>query len=61
MKKILGLFVLLLFCFSCAKENNLIPNIPVNFSSPLTDPRLSRLSAVGGAVMVSGGIAGIII
>ena len=61
MKKVLGLLVVVFFCISCAKENNLIPNIPVNFSSPLTDPRLSRLSAVGGAVMVSGGVAGIII
>lgn len=39
-----------------------MPNIPVNFSSPLTDPRLSRLSTAGGAVEISGyGIAGLII
>ncbi len=61
MRKIIGLFLVILLCISCAKENNLIPNIPVNFSSPLTDPRLSRLSAVGGAAIVNGGIAGIII
>ena len=61
MKKILGLLVVVFFCMSCAKENNLIPNVPVNFSSPLTDPRLSRLSAPGGAVTVNGGVAGIII
>lgn len=61
MKSIGGLFFVLLFCMSCAKENNLIPNIPVNFSSPLTDPRLSRISTAGGAVTVNGGVAGIII
>ncbi len=61
MKKILGLLVVIFFCFSCAKENNLIPNIPVNFSSPLTDPRLSRLSTTGGAVTINGGVAGIVI
>lgn len=47
---------------SCAKENNIVPNIPVNFSSPLTDPRLSRLSTAGGAVEITGyGVAGLII
>ena len=61
MNRLLGLMVVMFFFASCAKENNLIPNIPVNFSAPLTDPRLSRLSAAGGAVMVSGGVAGIII
>ena len=62
MKKYIGLFLVVLFCISCAKENNLIPNIPVNFSSPLTDPRLSRLSTAGGAVSITGyGIAGLII
>ena len=47
---------------SCAKENDIVPNVPVNFSSPLTDPRLSRLSTAGGAVALTGyGVAGIII
>ena len=61
MRRFLGLLMFVLFCTSCAKEDNLIPNVPVNFSSPLTDPRLSRLSTAGGAVTVNGGIAGIII
>ena len=61
MRRILGLSLVMFFCISCAKENNLIPNVPVNFSSPLTDPRLSRLSTAGGAVTVNGGIAGIVI
>jgi len=56
-----GLAMLILLSASCAKENYL-PNVPVNFSSPLTDPRLSRLSTAGGAVSLTGyGIAGLII
>lgn len=61
MKRFFGFLILIFLCTSCAKENNLIRNIPVNFTSPLTDPRLSRLSTAGGAVMVSGGVSGIII
>ena len=39
-----------------------MPNVPLNFSAPLTDPKLSRLSAAGGAVEFTGyGVAGIII
>ncbi len=39
-----------------------MPNVPVNFNSPLSDPRLSRLSTPGGAVSLTGhGVAGIII
>lgn len=54
---------LCLFFFSCGKSNvGAIPNIPVNFSAPLSDPRLSRLSAAGGAVVIEGyGVSGIII
>lgn len=54
--------MLTLLFTSCAKEENLIPDIPVNFSAPLTDPRLSRLSSAGGVVTMSGyGVAGIVI
>jgi nitrite reductase/ring-hydroxylating ferredoxin subunit len=62
MKRYWGLVLVILFCTSCAKDENLIPNLPVNFSAPLTDPRLSRLSTAGGAVSLTGyGVAGIII
>ncbi|TDQ10357.1 Rieske (2Fe-2S) protein [Pedobacter metabolipauper] len=54
--------LLLLALAGCGKETDLIPNVPVNFSAPLTDPRLIRLSSPGGAVALSGhGVAGIII
>jgi nitrite reductase/ring-hydroxylating ferredoxin subunit len=62
MKRYWGLVLVILFCASCAKDENLIPDLPVNFSAPLTDPRLSRLSTAGGAVSLTGyGVAGIII
>ncbi len=56
---IAAVFLLLL---SCAKEQHYMPDMPVNFSSPLTDPRLSRLNSPGGAVVINGhGIAGLIL
>ncbi len=60
--KFLGLFLMYLLFASCGKDNNVLPNVPVNFSSPLTDPHLSRLTAIGGAVTINNyGIAGLII
>jgi nitrite reductase/ring-hydroxylating ferredoxin subunit len=62
MNRLIGLFLIVLLGTACAKEENLIPDLPVNFSAPLTDPRLSRLSVAGGAVSLTGyGVAGIII
>jgi len=62
MKKLCGLLLVLALFASCAKEQNLIPDYPVNFSKPITDPSLNRLSSPGGAVSFSGyGVAGIII
>jgi len=54
---------LCLFFLSCGKTNvGAIPYAQVNFSAPLSDPRLSRLSAIGGAVTIDGyGVAGLII
>jgi len=46
---------------SCGKSGDYIPTVPVNFSAPLSDPRLSALSSYGGAVYITGGVAGIII
>lgn len=62
MKRLIGVLFIAMLGVSCAKEENLIPDYPVNFSAPLTDPRLSRLSSPGGAVSINGyGVAGIII
>ncbi|MBC7419014.1 MAG: hypothetical protein H7325_12785 [Pedobacter sp.] len=55
------LICLFLFC-GCGKAQDFIPDVPVNFTAPLTDPRLSPLNTVGGAVIINGyGVSGIII
>jgi len=62
MKRIPGICMLLLIFASCGKGDRAIPNVPVSFSAPLTDPRLLRLSSPGGAVLINGhGVAGLII
>jgi nitrite reductase/ring-hydroxylating ferredoxin subunit len=61
--KAVGLVVICLFFFSCGKtDNSYVPDVPVNFQSPLSDPRLSNLTVAGGAVLISGyGVCGLII
>lgn len=61
--KVKGLAILLLFFLaSCAKVDDFIADVPVNFSAPLTDPRLNRLSSIGGAAVIDGhGIAGLLV
>lgn len=62
MRNLFGFLLVVLLVTSCGKEESLVPDYPVNFSAPLTDPRLSRLSTAGGAVSFNGyGVAGIII
>ena len=48
---------------ACGKtDNSYIPDTPVNFQAPLSDPRLSNLSVAGGAVIINGyGVCGLII
>jgi len=60
-RQITGLWLLILSIWGCAKEN-VLPDLPVNFSAPISDPRLNRLSTGGGAVAINGyGLAGLII
>jgi hypothetical protein len=57
-----GVLLLITVLAGCGKENLVIPNVPVNFSAQLTDPRLIRLSSPGGAVALNNyGVAGIVI
>lgn len=52
----------LLLCTGCGKSNqDYIPSVPVSFSAPLSDPRLAALNSYGGAVLITGGVAGIIL
>jgi len=61
LNRFLGLIMAVMLCVSCGKED-FLPDIPVNFSAPLTDPRLNRISIAGGSVVIDGyGIAGLII
>ena len=62
-KKLTLILLLCLVFLSCGKTNqDAIPYVQVNFSAPLSDPRLSRLSVSGGAVTVDGyGVCGLII
>src|SRR5215217_1561733 len=62
MKFALGTLVVVFLLVGCGKERLNIPNVPVNFSWQLTDPRLIRLSSPGGAVILDNyGVAGIVI
>jgi len=61
-RKVLAVFLLVLFISACGKERNNIPNIAVNYSALLTTPALIKLNSPGGAVIISGhGVAGLII
>ncbi len=58
----IALLLLALTLAGCGKENLAIPNVPVNLTLQLTDPRLIRLSSPGGAVALeNNGVAGIVI
>ncbi|MBE9602814.1 hypothetical protein [Pedobacter sp. MC2016-24] len=61
-RKVAGVFLLMLALAGCGKERMVIPNVPVNFSALLTDPRLLKLSSPGGGVVLTGyGVAGLVI
>ncbi|WP_442588624.1 hypothetical protein ACSBL2_21550 [Pedobacter sp. AW31-3R] len=55
-------FIGMLIIAGCGKVRNQVPDVPVNFSMPLTDPRLLALSSTGGAVVLNGyGVSGLIL
>ena len=62
MKKALLMAVMAFSLVSCVKSGSDIPNVGVQFADALTDPRLSPLNVIGGAVLIDGyGVAGLII
>jgi len=62
MKRLIGIWLPLCLLIACGKGDKAIPDVPVNFTGQLTDPRFLRLSSPGGAVLVNGyGVAGLII
>ncbi|PST84611.1 hypothetical protein C7T94_00275 [Pedobacter yulinensis] len=57
-----GFLVAAVMLVACGKERLQIPELPVNFSTQLTDPKLSPLSIPGKSVTIDGyGVAGLII
>ncbi|SER33146.1 Rieske (2Fe-2S) protein [Pedobacter rhizosphaerae] len=61
MKYLASLFFILVLFTGCGKEEDYIPDIPVNYSTLLTDPTLTGLSS-GKAIAIKGyGIAGLIL
>ena len=54
-------FVLVTTIFSCNKNNNRIPYVPVDLYLNTTLPSYSSLNIIGGWVYVSGGSKGIIV
>lgn len=62
MGRVLSILAFVMLFASCGKEQNFVPDYPVNFSASLSDPSLSRLSTPNGAVSFNNhGVAGIII
>ncbi|MDB5031351.1 hypothetical protein [Mucilaginibacter sp.] len=54
--------ILLISCISCGKVGDVVPNVSVDFSISLLDPRMNALHNTGGAVLINGyGVAGLII
>jgi nitrite reductase/ring-hydroxylating ferredoxin subunit len=59
MRKVLGLLLVMFFCVSCAKEDNLIPNVPVNYYITVQE---FSIKATNGILMVPNlGVAGLVI
>jgi nitrite reductase/ring-hydroxylating ferredoxin subunit len=61
MRKLLALALLVLAFTGCGKTGEVVPNVSVSIQVPISDPRLNALHNVGGAVLLNGGVAGIII
>jgi len=62
MRKLCLLTLLALAFFSCGKSSEVVPNVAINFTADVNDPRLSALHSPGGAVIIQGyGVAGLIL
>jgi nitrite reductase/ring-hydroxylating ferredoxin subunit len=61
MKKVIILIAITSIFFSCGKSGNPVPNVAVNIQISINDPRVSALHVAGGAVLIGGGVAGIIL
>ena len=57
----IALIILLLFSFSCRKNENRVPYVPVDLYLNITLPSYNTLNVIGGWVYVSGGSKGLIV
>ena len=58
---LIGMLVLLGGNYSCKKQKDVVPNVPVDVYIYVTDPLNIALNAVGGWVYVNAGVRGIIL
>jgi nitrite reductase/ring-hydroxylating ferredoxin subunit len=62
MLRITCFIALVLMLGGCGKSVNRVPDVPVNLSLPLTDPRLINLSSSGRGVLINGyGVSGLLL
>lgn len=61
MKKIVVLFLCVLFLSSCIDSNDYIQDVYVNIEIPVNQPEYSDLDAIGNSIFITGGVKGIII
>src|ERR1700761_8430586 len=62
MKKLFILLAIAITSLSCGKSGDVVPDVSVNFSASITDPRLSALNVPGRAVLINGyGVEGLIL
>ena len=62
MKKLFILLAIAITGLSCGKSGDVVPDVSVNFSASITDPRLSALNVPGRAVLINGyGVEGLIL
>lgn len=59
--KIFAWILISFIVFSCKKNNEQIPYVPVNFYLYTSSPQFNQLNAVGGWTYVNGGSKGIVI
>jgi nitrite reductase/ring-hydroxylating ferredoxin subunit len=62
MKKLFILLTIAITGLSCGKSGDVVPDVAVNFSASITDPRLKALNVPGGTVLIAGyGVEGLIL
>lgn len=52
---------LILFSTACRKDDDQIPNVPVDIYINITDPNFVPLNSVNGNVFITGGVKGIVV